>query len=142
MKAATVDARELEAKVKEMYRQVAKEPGCEYHFQLGAPVAERLGYPAAELERIPAGAVASFAGVGYHLALAALRPGEAVLDLGSGSGTDVFCAAALPAPPSTRARATRDTGIPVPGTWMKSIPTAWSGTGADRAPTIAWGAPR
>jgi ubiquinone/menaquinone biosynthesis C-methylase UbiE len=32
--------------------------------------------------------------VGYHLDLAALRPGDRVLDLGSGSGTDVFCAAA------------------------------------------------
>jgi arsenite methyltransferase len=34
-----------------------------------------------------------FAGVGYHLDLAALATGERVLDLGSGSGTDVFCAA-------------------------------------------------
>jgi ubiquinone/menaquinone biosynthesis C-methylase UbiE len=33
--------------------------------------------------------------VGYHLDLAVLGPGEAVLDLGSGSGTDVFCAARL-----------------------------------------------
>jgi SAM-dependent methyltransferase len=33
--------------------------------------------------------------VGHPLDLAALRPGEAVLDLGSGSGTDVFCAAVL-----------------------------------------------
>jgi ubiquinone/menaquinone biosynthesis C-methylase UbiE len=33
--------------------------------------------------------------VGHHLDLAALQPGEAVLDLGSGSGTDAFCAAVL-----------------------------------------------
>ena len=38
-------------------------------------------------------ALASFAGVGYHLDLAALAPGDEVLDLGSGSGTDAFCAA-------------------------------------------------
>ena len=38
-------------------------------------------------------AVASFAGVGYHLDLAKLTPGDRVLDLGSGSGTDAFCAA-------------------------------------------------
>ena len=49
--------------------------------------------PAELLDAIPAEALASFAGVGHHLDLAALRPGEAVLDLGSGSGTDVFCAA-------------------------------------------------
>src|SRR5207253_7349082 len=38
-------------------------------------------------------ALTSFAGVGYHLDLAALAQGDTVLDLGSGSGTDAFCAA-------------------------------------------------
>ena len=40
----------------------------------------------------------SFAGVGYHLGLARLLPGERVLDLGSGSGMDVFAAASLVGP--------------------------------------------
>ena len=40
-------------------------------------------------------AVESFAGVGYFFDLAALHPGERVLDLGSGSGTDAFAAAHL-----------------------------------------------
>jgi ubiquinone/menaquinone biosynthesis C-methylase UbiE len=53
----------------------------------------RVGYPAELLDAIPAQALASFAGVGYHLDLAALAPGDEVLDLGSGSGTDAFCAA-------------------------------------------------
>jgi ubiquinone/menaquinone biosynthesis C-methylase UbiE len=34
----------------------------------------------------------SFAGVGHHFDLAALQPGERVLDLGSGSGLDSFVA--------------------------------------------------
>jgi SAM-dependent methyltransferase len=42
--------------------------------------------------------VNSFAGEGYHFGLARLRPGERVLDLGSGSGMDVFAAAALVGP--------------------------------------------
>jgi SAM-dependent methyltransferase len=88
-----VDAVELEAKVQEMYEQVAREDEAALHFEVGRPVCERLGYPAALLDAIPAEAIASFAGVGYHLDLAALEPGAIVLDLGSGSGTDVFCAA-------------------------------------------------
>jgi SAM-dependent methyltransferase len=76
-----------------MYRQVAREEEAGLHFEVGRPLAEHLGYPTVVLDAVPAEALASFAGVGYHLDLAALRPGEAVLDLGSGSGTDVFCAA-------------------------------------------------
>ena len=88
-----VDRVLLEAQVQEMYRRVAREETAELHFAVGRPLALRLGYPAELLDAIPAEALASFAGVGYHLDLAALAPGEHVLDLGSGSGTDVFCAA-------------------------------------------------
>ncbi len=90
-----VDAARLEAEVKDMYRHVARGDDAELHFEVGRHVAERLGYPAGLLDSIPAEALASFAGVGHHLDLADLKPGEAVLDLGSGSGTDVFCAATL-----------------------------------------------
>ncbi len=41
---ATVDTDQLEAKVKGMYRHVAQEPGGQFHFELGAPVALRVGY--------------------------------------------------------------------------------------------------
>jgi arsenite methyltransferase len=88
-----VDGERLEAEVKSMYRHVAREERADLHFELGRELAEHLGYPPDLLDAIPAESVASFAGVGYHLDLAALRPGEAVLDLGSGSGTDIFCAA-------------------------------------------------
>jgi arsenite methyltransferase len=90
-----VDGERLEAEVKDMYRHVAREKHAQLHFDVGRAVAEQLGYPDDLLDAIPAQAAASFAGVGHHLDLAALRPGEAVLDLGSGSGTDVFCAAVL-----------------------------------------------
>ena len=94
----SVDTIELEAKVKDMYRHVAAEPGREYHFELGRPLADRLGYPGDLLDRIPPDSVASFAGVGYFFDLAQLEPGEAVLDLGSGSGMDAFFAAATVGP--------------------------------------------
>jgi ubiquinone/menaquinone biosynthesis C-methylase UbiE len=92
---AGVDTRELDAKVKDMYRHVAEEPHGAYHFETGRPVADRLGYPADVLDRLPAGAVESFAGVGYFFDLARLGEGERVIDLGSGSGMDVFFAAEL-----------------------------------------------
>jgi arsenite methyltransferase len=90
-----VDGERLEAEVKDMYRHVARGEEGQLHFEVGRALAEHLGYPAELLDSIPAEALASFAGVGHHLDLAALRPGEEVLDLGSGSGTDVFCAAVL-----------------------------------------------
>jgi arsenite methyltransferase len=90
---ASVDTQELEAKVKDMYRHVANEPQGKYHFELGRPLAERLGYPADVLDRIPTSAIESFAGVGYFFDLADLEAGESVVDLGSGSGMDVFFAA-------------------------------------------------
>jgi SAM-dependent methyltransferase len=74
---------------------VAREEEAELHFEVGRGLAEHLGYAGELLDAIPAEALASFAGVGHHLDLVALQPGEEVLDLGSGSGTDVFCAAVL-----------------------------------------------
>ncbi len=59
----------------------------------GRALAERLGYAPADLDRIPAEAIESFAGVGYYFHLADLKEGETVLDLGSGSGMDTFIAA-------------------------------------------------
>jgi arsenite methyltransferase len=89
----TLDTQDLERRVKEMYREVADEPHKEFHFEIGRALAERLGYPSVELDAIPSEAIESFAGVGYYFDLAAIRPGETVVDLGSGSGMDSFLAA-------------------------------------------------
>ena len=88
-----VDREELDRQIADMYRDVANEAARDLHFPTGRPLAEALGYPADLLTRLPAQAVNSFAGVGYHLGLARLLQGERVLDLGSGSGMDVFAAA-------------------------------------------------
>ena len=91
--AASVNRIELESKVKDMYRDVALHPEGEFHFEMGRALAERLGYPPTDLDRIPPPSIDSFAGVGYYFHLADLKTGEAVLDLGSGSGMDSFVAA-------------------------------------------------
>ncbi len=84
---------ELEQKVKQMYSDVALNPQGEYHFEMGRQLAEKLGYEVNDLDRIPESSIDSFAGVGYYFDVANLKEGEKVLDLGSGSGMDVFVAA-------------------------------------------------
>lgn len=90
---AEVDAKDLERRVKKMYKDVAEHPEVTYHFEMGRALAERLGYPADHLNRIPKESIDSFAGVGYYFDLAKIQPGETILDMGSGSGMDVFFAA-------------------------------------------------
>src|SRR5213075_2545439 len=96
--ASGVDPDELARHIAQMYRDVANETVHDLHFHTGRGLAEALGYPADLLDRLPARAVSSFAGVGYHLGLARLAAGERVLDLGSGSGMDVFAAAVAVGP--------------------------------------------
>jgi arsenite methyltransferase len=91
--AKSLDVKKLENEVKAVYRDVAQAPDGEFHFEMGRSLAERLGYQSEELDWAPKEAIDSFAGVGYHFDLANLQKGEDVLDLGSGSGMDVFVAA-------------------------------------------------
>ena len=79
--------------VKSMYTDVASCPDKTFHFPTGRLACEYLGYPAEQLDRLPAEAVGSFAGVGNPLAACPLPPGAHVLDIGSGSGTDTLLAA-------------------------------------------------
>jgi SAM-dependent methyltransferase len=57
-----------------------------------ADKARRMGYSEAELAALPDGANLGL-GCGNPQAIAALRPGEVVVDLGSGAGFDCFLAA-------------------------------------------------
>ncbi|MDH5205666.1 MAG: arsenite methyltransferase, partial [Hylemonella sp.] len=54
-------------------------------------ISTRLGYSQAELDAVPAGADMGL-GCGNPKAIAALQPGETVVDLGSGGGFDCFLA--------------------------------------------------
>jgi ubiquinone/menaquinone biosynthesis C-methylase UbiE len=78
--------------VRAMYTDVATKPWAEFHFPTGRHACEVVGYPVELLDRLPAAAVESFAGVGYPFKCDVIRAGDVVLDIGSGSGTDIFVA--------------------------------------------------
>jgi len=79
--------------IRDMYTAVAHHPARGYHVPVGRAACTLVGYPAELISRLPAAAVESFAGVGYPFAANVIRGGDTVLDIGSGSGTDVLIAA-------------------------------------------------
>lgn len=79
--------------VQSLYTEVASRPDKEYHFPLGLKALRYVGYPEESLAKLPPTATESFAGVGFPHAANAIRQGDTVLDIGSGSGTDVLYAA-------------------------------------------------
>jgi SAM-dependent methyltransferase len=92
-----IDVQVLKDEIKKTYASVSQEPEKDFVFPIGRSWAEDLGYPE-ELANVPARAVESFAGVANPFSLGRLEPGEDVLDLGSGAGTDSLVAAQMVAP--------------------------------------------
>jgi arsenite methyltransferase len=82
--------------VQSKYGDVAKSGLSTNHAGVKA-VAEAFGYSAGELASIPAEANMGLS-CGNPTAFASLKPGETVVDLGSGGGLDVFLAAAKVGP--------------------------------------------
>jgi SAM-dependent methyltransferase len=93
-----MDETELREKVKETYgkaaRGVSRSSGscCASIGPCTDPITADL-YDAGEAASIPAAALAASLGCGNPTALAELKPGETVLDLGSGGGIDVLLSA-------------------------------------------------
>ena len=89
-----IDVELLKSEIKKTYASVSDEPGREFIFPTGRAWAEDLDYPP-ELANVPESAAESFAGVANPFSLGRLAPGERVLDLGSGAGTDSLVAAQM-----------------------------------------------
>ncbi len=89
-----IDIGLLKSEIKKTYASVSQEPEKDFIFPTGRAWAEDLGYPE-ELSQVPDHIVESFAGVANPFSLGRLEPGERVLDLGSGAGTDSLVAALM-----------------------------------------------
>ena len=79
---------ELQEAVRGRFAKVARSPNEEEKFPVGPASAKKLGYDPDEIDTLPPSATDSFCGVGNPLGLGAVRPGQSVLDLGSGAGLD------------------------------------------------------
>ena len=95
---APVDVNVLRSESQRTYTEVSEEQEKEFIFPTGRSWAEDLGYPAEELARVPDATVESFAGVANPFSLGPIEPGETVLDLGCGAGTDLLIAAQMVGP--------------------------------------------
>lgn len=78
--------------VREGYGKIAKAEKCGCGCGCGSNVSENIGYSPEELDAVPEGANLNL-GCGNPVALAMLKEGETVVDLGSGGGLDCFLAA-------------------------------------------------
>lgn len=86
--------------VKESYAKIARKSGsccepatsCCGDIDMASTISQKIGYSDKEIESIPEGANLGL-GCGNPIALASLKEGETVLDLGAGAGFDCFLAA-------------------------------------------------
>jgi arsenite methyltransferase len=92
-----IDVATLKSEIKKTYARVSTRPEEDFVFPTGRGWAEDLEYPD-ELADVPDSAVESFAGVANPFSLGRLQPGERVLDLGCGAGTDSLVAARMVGP--------------------------------------------
>src|SRR6266540_1265208 len=90
-----IDVAYLKSEIKRTYAEVSQEPEKDFIFPTGRAWATDLGYPDELLARVPDSAVESFAGVANPFSLGRLEPGERVLDVGCGAGTDALVAAQM-----------------------------------------------
>ena len=88
-----LDVARLRRAIQDEYAEVATDPAAGFHFHTGRPLAALLGYDPADVDPLPDVAVESFAGVGNPWLWGRLRPGETVVEAGSGAGLDAVIAA-------------------------------------------------
>jgi arsenite methyltransferase len=98
MSSEAQESERVREQVRQGYSQIATQEGCCTSSSccgstpgVSSQLAEQIGYSADELSNLPDGANMGLS-CGNPTAIASLKPGEVVLDLGSGGGFDVFIA--------------------------------------------------
>lgn len=93
-----VDVDVLRGAIQKEYDTVALDPGRGFHFHTGRTLTKIVGYEDEWLDGIPEEAIERFAGTGNPFSLGPIRPGERVVDNGSGAGIDSLIAAKMVGP--------------------------------------------
>jgi len=93
-----VDVEVLRSEIEKTYTEVSTDQDQDFIFPTGRSWAQDLGYPEPELSRVPNETVESFAGVANPWVHGRVEPGQTVLDLGCGAGTDLLIAAQMVGP--------------------------------------------
>jgi arsenite methyltransferase len=90
---------DIKKEVRKGYGKIAKEGSscCGQGCGCSGDISKRIGYSDNDIESVPQGANLGL-GCGNPIALASLKEGETVLDLGSGAGFDCFLAAKIVGP--------------------------------------------
>ena len=88
-----VDEDQLRVEIQKHYAEVASHPEREFHFHTGRQAARQVGYESSTIDGLPDGVIGSFAGVANPFYFGLPKPGETVLDVGSGAGVDAIIAA-------------------------------------------------
>ncbi len=89
----SADPHILRSGVLATYSAAATDPAAKHAFPVGRAFALSVGYPEELIDRLPAEASVSFAGVSNISLRAPVREGSVVLDLGCGAGLDSIIAA-------------------------------------------------
>jgi SAM-dependent methyltransferase len=92
------DFEQITAGIHNKYSRVADNPEGQFKYPTGRAGLEALKYDAALIDNLPDEIAASYCGVGNPFSLGKIRRGDAVLDIGCGTGVDTILAAMMTGP--------------------------------------------
>jgi len=88
----------IEKGIRKKYKKAAKSPKGLFKYPTGSAGLEALKYHSEIIDVLPKAVKDSYCGVGNPLALGPVKEGEAILDIGCGSGVDAIFAAVMTGP--------------------------------------------